>query len=183
MIELVDSAAVAANCTRPSSADMEIQPAEDNSGQHHTALLISDGVEASSFAEGAHEGETNDRERQGGAREQQRQQDTVETIDGDRVPAHVAQNLCRKMYRIGFALLPLMWLVNVWLFWPEFRRGHDPEITKLTRRSAVGFAVASAIVLPWMLTFTIGQEAVFGTRLFDKLDASRIDLAKWGLVF
>ena len=53
----------------------------------------------------------------------------------------------------------------------------------VTRRSAAGFALVSLMFLPWMLTFSIGQEAVFGTRVFDLLDASRIDLAKWGLVF
>jgi hypothetical protein len=28
-----------------------------------------------------------------------------------------------------------------------------------------------------------GQEALFGEKLFDQLDASRIDMAKYGLVF
>jgi len=27
-------------------------------------------------------------------------------------------------------LLPLMWAVNVWLFWPDFQHGHDPVIAK-----------------------------------------------------
>ncbi len=34
------------------------------------------------------------------------------------------------VYHGGFVLLPLLWLVNVWLFWPDFRHGHDPEVAK-----------------------------------------------------
>jgi Presenilin enhancer-2 subunit of gamma secretase len=34
------------------------------------------------------------------------------------------------VYRGGFALLPLLWAVNVWLFWPDFRHAHDPEVAK-----------------------------------------------------
>lgn len=99
------------------------------------------------------------------------------------------------------------------------RRGCSP-LTAVTRRSAVGFAIVSAVFLPWCLSFmigetntrqccafncrsqtvcfvrlplhkafkaafadTAGQEAVFGDKLFDQLDAARIDLAAWGLVF
>lgn len=39
--------------------------------------------------------------------------------------------LCRPtLFYGGFALLPWLWLTNVWLFWPEFRQGSDPEIQK-----------------------------------------------------
>lgn len=45
-----------------------------------------------------------------------------------------------------------------------------------TRRSAVGVVIMSLVVVPWMLAYVIGQEAVFGDALFHKLDASRLNL-------
>mmetsp|Transcript_5456 Transcript_5456/g.15594 ORF Transcript_5456/g.15594 Transcript_5456/m.15594 type:complete len:217 (+) Transcript_5456:110-760(+) len=110
-------------------------------------------------------------------------QESVVTVDGDRVNPEEARAHCRKMYRAGFALLPLLWAANVWFFWPDFHHGRDPEIARLTRRSAVGFLVITAVFLPWMLTFTIGQQGVFGEKWFKRLDASGIDMAKWGLAF
>ena len=30
----------------------------------------------------------------------------------------------------GLCLLPWLWFANIWLFWPEFRHGPDPEVKK-----------------------------------------------------
>jgi Presenilin enhancer-2 subunit of gamma secretase len=119
------------------------------------------------------------------------------------------------LFFAGFALLPWLWFVNIWFFFPAVRDGHDPVVSKcksplpcgyrryhvgsmflaseLTHflvhlppdalRSAIGFGIASAIFLPWMLTFMIGQEAVFGEKLFNALDASKLNMQEWGLVF
>ena len=51
---------------------------------------------------------------------------------------NVGGNICNvtsAVYRGGFALLPLLWAVNVWLFWPDFRHAHDPEVAKCEHRS------------------------------------------------
>ncbi|KAK9819703.1 hypothetical protein WJX72_001443 [[Myrmecia] bisecta] len=75
-----------------------------------------------------------------------------------------------------------MWFVNVWFFWADFRSGRDPVLRKYTRRSAVGFLLVSAIFLPWMLTFMIGQAAVVGDAVFNRWNAAGLDLSALGLV-
>lgn len=35
-----------------------------------------------------------------------------------------------SVFYAGFAFLPWLWLVNVWLFWHEFRAGQDLVIQK-----------------------------------------------------
>lgn len=50
-----------------------------------------------------------------------------------------------------------------------------------TRWSALGFCLVSTILLPWMLTYSIGGDAVFGKQLFHSLDASRLRLADYGV--
>jgi len=100
----------------------------------------------------------------------------VKTIDGEEVEVGKARNMSRRMYLTGFALLPWMWVMNVWLFWNEFFDGGDPVIQSYTRKSAVGVLVASMVFVPWMLAYVIGQERLFGATLFQKLDASRLDL-------
>ena len=37
---------------------------------------------------------------------------------------------CPTLYLAGFFLLPLLWLVNVWYFWPVLRHGRDEVIVK-----------------------------------------------------
>lgn len=155
---------------------MEIQPAEADAQRDETVLLIREddsgaadgepgGGNGSSSGVGGRNGSML---RQQSRRARLQRQGLVETVDGDRVPAEVAQSLCRKskrnlvchpdctlmlvsvhlrqharhcslmlallpcaaVYHGGFALLPLLWLVNVWLFWPDFRHGHDPMVAK-----------------------------------------------------
>jgi len=54
----------------------------------------------------------------------------VETIDGDvGMSTSLARSLARKMYLSGFALLPWMWFVNVWFFWPHIN-GNDRVLKK-----------------------------------------------------
>jgi len=89
--------------------------------------------------------------------------------------------LCRPtLFYGGFALLPWLWLTNVWLFWPEFRQGSDPEIQKYTRRSAAGFSVMTVALLAWMLTYYIGGPSLLGD-LWYKLDVTGVPLAEYGL--
>ncbi|GMH33220.1 hypothetical protein BSKO_01054 [Bryopsis sp. KO-2023] len=107
----------------------------------------------------------------------------VFTIDGEEMEIDKARALSRRMYLMGFALLPWMWFTNVWLFWPTLKRGDDPVVKKYTQSSAIGFCIASAIFLPWMLSYLIGGEALFGKDLFRKLDSSRLDLEAYGAPF
>jgi hypothetical protein len=42
-------------------------------------------------------------------------------------PADTSCLGCAPFYA-GFACLPMLWLVNVWLFWPQCRTGSDSVI-------------------------------------------------------
>ncbi|KAK9809316.1 hypothetical protein WJX73_004230 [Symbiochloris irregularis] len=70
----------------------------------------------------------------------------------------------------GFAFLPLLWLVNVWYFWPVLWQGKDEVIVKYTKRSLAGFLAATAVFLPWVITFAAGGPAVFGQSFFDEFN-------------
>mmetsp|Transcript_24691 Transcript_24691/g.53868 ORF Transcript_24691/g.53868 Transcript_24691/m.53868 type:complete len:118 (+) Transcript_24691:97-450(+) len=98
----------------------------------------------------------------------------VETIDGDvGMSTSLARSLARKMYLSGFALLPWMWFVNVWFFWPHIN-GNDRVLKKYVRRSAVGFVVFSAVLLPWTATFLVGGRKLFGDELWHRLSVDSI---------
>lgn len=82
--------------------------------------------------------------------------------------------------------------MNVWLFWPMFLQGTDTVIQSCesrarttyfytwcgvdTRKSAIGAVAMTALFLPWMLTYAIGQDSVFGSSFYRKIDSSRLDL-------
>ncbi|PSC70501.1 putative gamma-secretase subunit PEN-2 [Micractinium conductrix] len=103
-------------------------------------------------------------------------------VDGGAQPALQARRTARLYYLLGFAALPWFWACNVWLFLPDFWHGdRDPVVTKYTRRSALGFAVYTALFLPWMLLYLIAGEKVLGQRVFDKLDINSLDLSGSGL--
>mmetsp|Transcript_7818 Transcript_7818/g.13438 ORF Transcript_7818/g.13438 Transcript_7818/m.13438 type:complete len:135 (-) Transcript_7818:501-905(-) len=98
----------------------------------------------------------------------------VDTIDGDvGMNLAKARSLARKMFLFGFALLPWMWFVNVWYFWPQIN-GKDRILRTYVRRSAVGFVVFSAILLPWTATFLIGGKRLFGDDLWHRLSVSEL---------
>uniref|UniRef100_A0A061R002 Presenilin enhancer 2 n=2 Tax=Tetraselmis sp. GSL018 TaxID=582737 RepID=A0A061R002_9CHLO len=105
---------------------------------------------------------------------------TVDTIDSYTMPTEKARKLSRRIYYGGFALLPWLWAVNVWLFWPELRGQNDPEVKKYARRSAIGFLVLTALFLPWVMVYYIGGESLLGNA-YRRLDASRLPLQSYGL--
>eukprot|EP00271_Cylindrocystis_brebissonii_P018566 TRINITY_DN533_c0_g1_i1.p2 TRINITY_DN533_c0_g1~~TRINITY_DN533_c0_g1_i1.p2 ORF type:complete len:120 (+),score=14.01 TRINITY_DN533_c0_g1_i1:427-786(+) len=91
------------------------------------------------------------------------------TIDGDvGLSDEEARRLARIYFFAGFLALPLLWFVNCYYFWPVLRHGGDTVILNYVRFSAVGFALISAIFLPWVLSYAFGGEALFGT-LYKKL--------------
>ncbi|KAH9717559.1 putative gamma-secretase subunit PEN-2 [Citrus sinensis] len=89
----------------------------------------------------------------------------------------------RKFYQFGFALLPFLWAVNCFYFWPVLRHSASfPRIRHYVLGSAVGFAVFTVVLLSWALTFAIGGEHLFGS-VWDKLVmynvAERLGLTGW----
>ena len=47
----------------------------------------------------------------------------VENVDGARVPEAEALRLARRYFWAGCLGLPWLWFTNVWLFWPELKKG------------------------------------------------------------
>lgn len=106
---------------------------------------------------------------------------TVESTDGEIFETGKARTISKRMFYAGFCFLPLVWFVNVWLFWPDFRHGGDSEVKKYTRYSAVGFVVYSILFLPWMLLYLIGGADVIGYTTWYRMDATRLNINQFGL--
>ncbi len=54
----------------------------------------------------------------------------VTDVDGGVLPAPQARTAAKRYYYVGFAALPWFWVVNVWLFFPDFWHGRDPVVAK-----------------------------------------------------
>lgn len=109
----------------------------------------------------------------------------VPTVDGDALDAASAQSLARNLFFAGWLGLPALWLLNAWLFWPVVKAGGTghPTVALYARRSAVGCAVATTLLLPWAAAFTLGGPRLVSQALFDKLNVAGIDLDAYGLRF
>ncbi|VFQ71041.1 unnamed protein product [Cuscuta campestris] len=71
----------------------------------------------------------------------------------------------RRFFRFGFVLLPWLWAVNCFYFWPVLRRPTShfhPDLRRYVVGSAIGFAVFSVILCSWAITFAVGGENLFG---------------------
>ncbi|PON81988.1 Gamma-secretase aspartyl protease complex, presenilin enhancer-2 subunit [Trema orientale] len=106
------------------------------------------------------------------------------TIDG---PLGLSEedslSYARRFYKFGFFLLPLLWAVNCFYFWPVLRHSRSfPSIYHYIVRSAIGFTVFTALLSSWALTFSIGGERLFGP-VWDQLVmynlADRLGLTNW----
>ncbi|KAE9608690.1 hypothetical protein Lal_00020853 [Lupinus albus] len=89
----------------------------------------------------------------------------------------------RNFYNFGFALLPLLWAVNCFYFWPVLRHSRSfPHIRPYVVGSAIGLTVFTALLCSWALTFSIGGERLFGP-VWDQLVmynlADRLGLTTW----
>ncbi|XP_054820236.1 probable gamma-secretase subunit PEN-2 [Prosopis cineraria] len=86
------------------------------------------------------------------------------TVDGPLgLSEEDALSYARKFYKFGFALLPLLWAVNCFYFWPVLRHAHSfPRIRRYIVASAVGFSIFAALLCSWALTFAMGGERLFG---------------------
>ncbi|XP_030543769.2 probable gamma-secretase subunit PEN-2 [Rhodamnia argentea] len=86
----------------------------------------------------------------------------------------------RRFYQFGFALLPWLWAVNCFYFWPVLSHKRSfPQIRRYVIRSAIGFSVFSAVLCAWALTFAIGGERLFGSVWNQLVMYNLAD--KWGL--
>ncbi|MED6163859.1 hypothetical protein PIB30_084076 [Stylosanthes scabra] len=106
------------------------------------------------------------------------------TIDGPLgLSEEESVSYARRFYKFGFALLPLLWAVNCFYFWPVLRQSRSfPRIRPYVVGSAVGFAVFSTLICTWALTFSLGGERLFGP-VWDQLVmynlADRLGLTAW----
>ncbi|KAG2711559.1 hypothetical protein I3843_04G076100 [Carya illinoinensis] len=106
------------------------------------------------------------------------------TIDGPLgLSEEASVNYARSFYSFGFAMLPWLWALNCFYFWPVLRHSRSfPRIRHYVVRSAVGFGVFTAILATWALTFAIGGKPLFGP-VWDQLVmynlADRLGLTGW----
>ncbi|KAG7011118.1 putative gamma-secretase subunit PEN-2 [Cucurbita argyrosperma subsp. argyrosperma] len=105
------------------------------------------------------------------------------TIDGSLgLSEEESVSYARRFYKFGFALLPFLWAVNCFYFWPVLSSHSFPRIRPYIVGSAIGFAVFMAIISSWALTFAIGGERLFGP-VWDKLVmynlADKLGLTGW----
>ncbi|KAL9663846.1 hypothetical protein QQ045_019238 [Rhodiola kirilowii] len=106
------------------------------------------------------------------------------TIDGSLgLSEEESVGYARRFFKFGFALLPWLWAVNCYYFWPVLRNSRSfPPIRPYVIGSAVGFATFTVLLTSWALTFAIGGEQLFGSN-WDKLVmynvAEKIGLTGW----
>ncbi|RWS29639.1 membrane protein-like protein [Leptotrombidium deliense] len=72
--------------------------------------------------------------------------------------------LCRRYYYGGFALLPLLWIVNfVWFFGEAFRRApfaEQKQIRTYVVRSALGAVFWIIVLLAWNIYFQLNRASL-----------------------
>ncbi|KAK4780312.1 hypothetical protein SAY87_016418 [Trapa incisa] len=91
-----------------------------------------------------------------------------------------AVTYARRFYKFGFALLPWLWAINCFYFWPVLRhRRSFPQIRRYVLGSAIGLTAFTILLCSWALTFAIGGESLFGTSWNQLVMYNLAD--KWGL--
>ncbi|CAN1182333.1 Probable gamma-secretase subunit PEN-2 [Linum perenne] len=89
----------------------------------------------------------------------------------------------RRLYGFGYTLLPWLWAVNCFYFWPVLRHSRPfPLIRPYLMKSAIGFWIFTSVLCSWAFTFAIRGEQLFGP-IWDKLImynlADRLGLTSW----
>ncbi|KAL4183778.1 hypothetical protein AMTRI_Chr11g156810 [Amborella trichopoda] len=86
------------------------------------------------------------------------------TVDGPLgLDEEDAVKYARNFFRAGFFLLPFLWFLNSFYFWPVLTRSSSfPRLRPYVLGSAIGFAVFMVLLCLWALTFAIGGERLFG---------------------
>jgi len=68
--------------------------------------------------------------------------------------AEKMRGICKKMFIGGFFFLPWLWLVNVLLFFREYRRPSTPADVKFyLRYSLVGCAAYTSVIITWLCIY------------------------------
>ncbi|KAK8652693.1 hypothetical protein V6N13_126718 [Hibiscus sabdariffa] len=99
------------------------------------------------------------------------------TIDGPLgLSEEESLSYARRFYKFGYALLPLLWAVNCFYFWPVLRHSRSfPRLRPYVVASAIGFSVFSVLLCSWVLTFAIGGEHLFGPTWDQLTNSSHCD--------
>lgn len=89
----------------------------------------------------------------------------------------------RRFFRFGFCLLPWLWALNCFYFWPVLLRSRSfPRLRPYVVGSAAGFTVFTILLSSWALTFIIGGKHLFG-HVWDELVmynvADKLGLTGW----
>ncbi|KAL2906820.1 putative gamma-secretase subunit PEN-2 [Bienertia sinuspersici] len=88
----------------------------------------------------------------------------------------------RRFYKFGFLLLPWLWAVNCFYFWPVLRNSNSFPTFRHVVGSAIGFSIVTILLSSWALTFSIGGERLFGP-VWNKLVmynvADELGLTSW----
>ncbi|GAV67336.1 PEN-2 domain-containing protein [Cephalotus follicularis] len=108
------------------------------------------------------------------------------TIDGPLgLTEDQSVSYARRFYKFGFALLPFLWALNCFYFWPVLHNSRSfPRIRRYVLGSAVGFSVFTVLLSSWALMFAIGGDRLFGS-FWDQLVmynvAVKLGLTGWSL--
>ncbi|KAK6924253.1 Gamma-secretase aspartyl protease complex, presenilin enhancer-2 subunit [Dillenia turbinata] len=107
------------------------------------------------------------------------------TIDGalGLTEEEEALTYARRFYKFGFCLLPWLWAVNCFYFWPVLLHSSSfPRIRPYVVGSAIGFVIFTTVLSAWALTFAIGGESLFGSAWDDLVMynvAEKLGLVGW----
>ena len=78
-----------------------------------------------------------------------------------KLPDEEKIRICRVYFLLGFAFLPLVWLINfVWFFGEAFRRqDYNPKIRSYVIMSGVGGLIYTAMFVTWVVVYQTQHES------------------------
>lgn len=87
------------------------------------------------------------------------------TVDGPLgLHSDEALKYAKGFYYGGFAMLPWLWFVSCFYFWPILvHRQSDTEIRQYVVKSGIGFVICTIVLLSWAITFAKGGQQLFGS--------------------
>lgn len=126
----------------------------------------------------------------------------VATVNSPIDRAH-GRTVAKRMFLAGFLLLPWLWIVNIWYFYPHLYlkclsseyavrlqrcfgwsnkvaksrtqkpADPDPEIQKYARRSLYSTTLFSIIFSFWIVIYSIGGSSLLGQETYESLNLSQ----------
>eukprot|EP01133_Synstelium_polycarpum_P006389 gene6389-7406_t len=76
--------------------------------------------------------------------------------DDDGLNEEKMKGIAKKLWIVGFFMLPWVWLINVLFFFPH-RKSLSSDITWYLKFSLIGFFVYSAIFMTWMGVYLVNR--------------------------